>query len=78
MMRHVLQLLPNGDVIDWGNVIMSDGRYYYDRSARYYEGEHAEIMRMVLRMLREIRWACVHFSSVLFAMMACSAASILI
>jgi len=50
-MKIFLQLLPNGDVCDWGRHATVNGERGYG-GARYYSGEAAKVMRLVLKYWR--------------------------
>lgn len=42
-------VLPNGDVVDWGRHTIIDGVRCGSGPARYYTGEAAKVMRLVLK-----------------------------
>lgn len=55
MRNYILQILPDGSIIDWGRNIRSDGSFHYDKCAYLYTGEQAEIMLLILEYTTKIR-----------------------
>jgi hypothetical protein len=48
----LLQLLPDGEFIDWGRNVTVNGVRGYG-GARHYSGEAAEVMELVLKHQKE-------------------------